>query len=131
MHQFNNYPDEKPPSSLDIHLEDGVGDDDYLKRLREAYDPALRDFRPDLLIYVAGADPFMEDQLGGLLLTLDGLARRDQLVMGTAVAGGVPVCVTLAGGYSFNVQDTVTIHVNTVKAAAEVLAAGHDYEALY
>jgi acetoin utilization deacetylase AcuC-like enzyme len=122
IHQFNNYPDEKPPSNIDIHLEDGVGDEDYLKRLREAYDPALRDFRPDLLLYVAGADPFMEDQLGGLLLTLDGLARRDRLVIMTAIANGVPVCVTLAGGYSFNVQDTVTVHVNTIKAAAEILA---------
>jgi len=121
IHQFNNYPDEKPPSNIDIHLDDGVGDDDYLKQLREAYDPALREFQPDLLLYVAGADPFMEDQLGGLLLTLDGLARRDRLVVGAAIAGGVPVCVTLAGGYSFNVQDTVTIHANTIKAAAEVL----------
>ena len=95
---------------------------DYLKQLREAYNPAVAEFRPDVLFYVAGADPFMEDQLGGLLLTLDGLARRDRLVMGNALTEGVPVCVTLAGGYSFNVQDTVTIHANTVKAAAELLA---------
>ena len=122
IHQFNNYPDEKPPSTIDIHLDDGVRDDDYLKQLREAYNPAVAEFRPDVLFYVAGADPFMEDQLGGLLLTLDGLARRDRLVMGNALTEGVPVCVTLAGGYSFNVQDTVTIHANTVKAAAELLA---------
>ena len=123
IHQLNNYPDEKPPSNIDIHLEDGAGDDEYLRQLREAYEPALAGFQPDLLLYIAGADPFMEDQLGGLLLTLEGLVRRDRLVIGTAIAGGVPVCITLAGGYSFNVQDTVTIHVNTVKAAAEVLTS--------
>lgn len=121
IHQWNNYPSEKPPSSIDIHLEDGTGDDEYLERLRAAYDRALEEFRPDLLMYIAGADPFMEDQLGGLLLTLDGLARRDRLVIEKAVKSGIPVCITLAGGYSFNVNDTVTIHMNTIKVAAEVL----------
>lgn len=121
IHQFNNYPYEKPRSTLDIDLEDGVTDEDYLKRLRAAYEPALEQFQPDLVMYVAGADPFMEDQLGGLLLTLDGLARRDRFVMESALVRGAAVCVTLAGGYSFNVHDTVTIHANTAKVAASLL----------
>jgi acetoin utilization deacetylase AcuC-like enzyme len=123
IHQWNNYPSEKPPSNIDIHLEDGLGDDEYLERLRTPYESALEEFRPDLLMYIAGADPFMEDQLGGLLLTLDGLARRDGLVINRAVMAGVPVCITLAGGYSFNVNDTVAIHMNTIKTAVEILSA--------
>jgi acetoin utilization deacetylase AcuC-like enzyme len=123
IHQWNNYPAEKPPSDIDINLDDGVTDGEYLARLGEAYPAALADFRPDLLVYVAGADPFMEDQLGGLLLTLDGLVRRDRLVIETALANAVPVAITLAGGYSFNVHDTVAIHANTANVAAEALLA--------
>jgi acetoin utilization deacetylase AcuC-like enzyme len=123
IHQFNNYPHVKPPSNVDINLEDGVTDDEYVARLGEAYPSALEEFKPDLLMYVAGADPFMEDQLGGLLLTLNGLVRRDRLVIETAVESGVPVAVALAGGYSFNVHDTVTIHANTANVAADVLIA--------
>jgi acetoin utilization deacetylase AcuC-like enzyme len=122
IHQFNNYPDDKPPSTLDVHLEDGVGDDEYLARLRAAYTPALRGFRPELLVYVAGADPHWTDQLGGLMLTMDGLLRRDRLVLGHALAQRVPVAVVLAGGYSQDVRDTVTIHCNTAKACADGLA---------
>jgi acetoin utilization deacetylase AcuC-like enzyme len=122
IHQFNNYPDDKPPSTLDVHLEDGVADDEYLARLRAAYLPALRGFRPELLVYVAGADPHWTDQLGGLRLTMDGLMRRDRLVVDNALALHVPVAVVLAGGYSQDVRDTVTIHCNTAKACAEGLA---------
>jgi acetoin utilization deacetylase AcuC-like enzyme len=123
IHQFNNYPNEKPPSTLDIHLEDGTGDEEYLRKLGEAAALAVESFRPDLLFYVAGADPYCEDQLGGLSLTLEGLRERDRLVMETALRHRVPVAVTLAGGYAYNVEDTVTIHVNTARAAAELL--GH------
>ena len=122
IHQFNNYPADKPPSTLDVHLEDGVADDEYLARLRAAYVPALRNFRPELLVYLAGADPHWTDQLGGLLLTTDGLMRRDRLVLGHALAEGVPVAVVLAGGYAQDVRDTVTIHCNTAKACADGLA---------
>ena len=111
MHQFNNYPSEKPPSTVDIHLPDGVGDDEYLARLAAAVETALA-FHPDLIFYLAGADPYRDDQLGGLALTIDGLLRRDRLVLSC----DVPVAVTLAGGYARDVQDTVTIHCNTVKA---------------
>jgi acetoin utilization deacetylase AcuC-like enzyme len=83
IHQFNNYPSEKPPSSLDIHLPDGVGDEEYLHRLGNGYRAAMTMFHPELLIYVAGADPYCEDQLGGLSLSLEGLRERDRLVIWT------------------------------------------------
>lgn len=121
IHQFNNYPAEKPPSDIDINLEDEAGDETYLSSLREAFVPALTDFQPQLLMYVAGADPYYQDQLGGLALTLEGLKARDRLVIGTALLHKVPVAITLAGGYAVDVDDTVTIHVNTAKAAREVL----------
>jgi acetoin utilization deacetylase AcuC-like enzyme len=121
IHQFNNYPTEKPPSSLDIHLADGVGDEEYLRRLGNGYHAALAMFHPELVIYVAGADPYCEDQLGGLALTLDGLRERDRLVIWTALHNRIPVAVVLAGGYAVNVQDTVTIQANTARVAKEVL----------
>jgi len=121
IHQFNNYPSEKPPSSIDIHLPDGVNDEEYLHRLGNGYRAALSLFHPELLLYVAGADPYCEDQLGGLSLTLEGLRERDRLVMWTALHAQIPVAVVLAGGYAANVQDTVTIHANTAYVAKEVL----------
>lgn len=122
IHQFQNYPLYKPPSNLDIHLPDGVGDQEYLERLAEGMVPALDHFQPDFLLYVAGADPYREDQLGGLALTLEGLKRRDLLVMIAAAQRRVPVGVVLAGGYAMRVPDTVRIHVQTVEAAREALA---------
>jgi len=120
LHQHNNYPLWKPPSSIDVDLPDGVGDDDYLAWLDNALSSGLRQFEPDLLCYVAGADPYREDQLGGLSLTLEGLKRRDELVFRVARARDIPVMVTFAGGYARNVEDTVTIHCNTVVAAKNV-----------
>jgi len=122
IHQFNNYPTEKPPSSLDIHLADGIGDAEYLHRLGNGYRAALAMFHPDLVLYVAGADPFFEDELGGLALTFDGLMERDRLVIWTALTHGIPVAIVLAGGYARSVEDTVTIHANTAAVAREVLA---------
>jgi acetoin utilization deacetylase AcuC-like enzyme len=121
IHQFNNYPAEKPPSSLDIHLADGVGDGEYLSRLSNPYRTALATFKPDLVVYVAGADPYKEDQLGELALTFDGLKERDRLVIWTALANRTPVAIVLAGGYAESVEDTVTIHANTAEVAKEVL----------
>jgi acetoin utilization deacetylase AcuC-like enzyme len=120
LHQHNNYPQSKPPSSIDVDLPDGVGDDDYLAWLDNALSSGLRQFEPDLLCYIAGADPYREDQLGGLSLTIDGLKRRDELVFRVARARDIPVMVTFAGGYARNVEDTVTIHCNTVISAKEV-----------
>jgi acetoin utilization deacetylase AcuC-like enzyme len=122
IHQFHNYPAVKPPSNIDVDLEDGVGDSEYLAKLEEACRKGMRESRLELVMYVAGADPYREDQLGGLSLTIDGLKRRDRLVFDLAREHGAPVAVTLAGGYANRVEDTVTIHSNTAKAAAEVCA---------
>ena len=121
IHQHNNYPAEKPSSTVDIDLPDGVGDEEYLERLTDPLLAALTRFRPDLVIYLAGADPYLHDQLGGLSLTIEGLKRRDRLVMGTALKHRVPVAVTLAGGYASQLEDTVTIHCNTARVAKECL----------
>jgi acetoin utilization deacetylase AcuC-like enzyme len=120
LHQHNNYPQWKPPSSIDVDLPDGMGDGDYLAWLDNALSSGLRQCEPDLLCYVAGADPYKEDQLGGLSLTIDGLKKRDDLVFRVARARNIPVMVTYAGGYARDVEDTVTIHCNTVVAAKEV-----------
>ena len=126
IHQENNYPYPKPPSTVDIDLPDGIGDDDYLSILEKHLRAAFRDFAPQILFYVAGADPYREDQLGGLALTMDGLARRDALVFDYARRNKVPVAITLAGGYARRVEDTVQIHVNTILAARE--AAQQDFK---
>jgi len=119
IHQENNYPYPKPPSTLDINLHDGVEDPEYLQELETGLDHALRQFQPDLIYYVAGADPYRDDQLGGLKLSVEGLDRRDRLVFGKARAKNIPVAVTLAGGYARRVEDTIEIHTNTIKVAME------------
>ena len=120
LHQENNYPLAKPPSSIDVNLPDGCGDNEYLSWLDNALSSGLRQFEPDLICYVAGADPYREDQLGGLDLSIEGLKQRDELVFRAARARGIPVMVTLAGGYAVRVEDTVTIHANTILAAVEL-----------
>lgn len=120
LHQHNNYPLWKPPSSIDVDLPDGTADGDYLAWLDNALSSGLRQFEPDLICYIAGADPYKEDQLGGLSLTIEGLKKRDELVFRVAHARSIPVMVTFAGGYAQNVEDTVTIHSNTVSAASEI-----------
>ena len=120
LHQQNNYPAHKPASSIDVDLPDGITDDDYLAWLDNALSSGLRQFTPDLICYIAGADPYHEDQLGGLALTIDGLKKRDELVFRAAKAQGIPIMVTYAGGYAQRVEDTVTIHSNTVIAAKEI-----------
>jgi acetoin utilization deacetylase AcuC-like enzyme len=122
LHQQNNYPAWKPLSSIDVDLPDGIGDGDYLAWLDNALSSGLRQFEPDLICYIAGADPYKDDQLGGLALTVEGLQRRDELVFKVAHARNIPVMVTYAGGYARNVEDTVTIHCNTVQAAKNVFA---------
>lgn len=119
IHQENNYPFFKPPSTVDIDLPNGIGDDDYLGILEKHLHKASRDFAPQILFYIAGADPYREDQLGGLALTMEGLARRDALVYEYARRSGVPVASALAGGYARRVADTVSIHVGTVVAARD------------
>jgi len=121
IHQYNNYPSVKPLSSLDIHLADGIGDAEYIHRLSNGYRAALTMFQPDLVLYAAGADPFFEDQLGGLSLTFDGLRERDRLVIWTALSHKIPVAIVLAGGYAMSAEDTITIHANTAEVARDVL----------
>jgi len=120
MHQENNYPALKPPSDLDIALEDGTEDDEYLDLLGRALGDVLGGPTPDLIVYLAGADPYEEDQLGGLSLTLEGLRRRDRMVLEHAVEQSIPVAVLMAGGYAHQLADTVSIHVATVEEALRV-----------
>ncbi len=119
IHQEHNYPYPKPPSTVDIDLPDGIGDDDYLIILERNLREAFRHFTPQILFYIAGADPYREDQLGGLALTMEGLKSRDALVFDYARRHKVPVTITLAGGYARHVEDTVRIHVNTILAARD------------
>ena len=119
IHQRYNFPAVKPRSSLDVGLADGAGDSEYLYALEKAL-PQVHAFRPDLVFYLAGADPFEGDQLGGLNLSLRGLRERDRMVLKASEAAGVPTVVTLAGGYARRVEDTVAIHVATVEEALEV-----------
>jgi acetoin utilization deacetylase AcuC-like enzyme len=119
IHQEHNYPYPKPPSSLDINLRDGIEDAEYLQELEGGLDQALSAFQPDLIYYVAGADPYRDDQLGGLRLTFEGLERRDRLVFEKARAKKIPVAITLAGGYARQVEDTIVIHTNTIRVGKE------------
>ena len=120
IHQENNYPAHKPPSSIDLNMADRVDDDEYLGALIPAVQKALDEFQPEILFYVGGADPYCEDQLGGLALTKGGLKQRDRQVFEEARRRKIPVATTLAGGYARRVEDTVRIHVNTILAAEEV-----------
>jgi acetoin utilization deacetylase AcuC-like enzyme len=120
IHQENNYPMPKPPSDVDIGLEDGTRDAEYLDALEKGLLHSLKKLMPDLIFYVGGADPYREDQLGGLALTFEGLQKRDRLVFEHARRRGIPVTSTLAGGYARRVADTVRIHVNTIVAARDV-----------
>jgi acetoin utilization deacetylase AcuC-like enzyme len=120
IHQESNYPAHKPPSSIDLNMMDRADDDEYLGALLPAVQKALEEFRPDMMFYVGGADPYCEDQLGGLSLSKKGLMERDRKVFEEARRRGIPVATTLAGGYARRVEDTVRIHVNTMLAAREV-----------
>jgi acetoin utilization deacetylase AcuC-like enzyme len=120
MHQQHNYPFFKPRSDLDIGLEDGAGDDQYLTELRGGLARVMTS-APEIVVYLAGADPFERDQLGGLRLTKAGLRERDRLVIDASSAAGVPIVTVLAGGYAEDVQDTVDIHVATMELLAREL----------
>jgi acetoin utilization deacetylase AcuC-like enzyme len=121
IHQENNYP-LKEQSDWDIGLADDAGDAEYLALLGDAVPRILDAERPDLVLMVAGADPYAGDLLGGLALSLDGLRRRDALAVAACAARGIPIAGVLAGGYARGVEDTIAIHTAT---CLEVLAAGN------
>lgn len=125
LHQANNYPNTKPPSNLDVNLDDGVGDREYLAKLRAACEESIANFEPELVVYVAGADPYFDDELGGLSLSKEGLLIRDRVVFNACLRHGVPVAVVLAGGYARYLEDTVEIHANTVVSLRESLRDAH------
>jgi len=116
MHQQHNYPMWKPRGSLDVGLPDGTHDAGFLRELERAL-PTVMAHAPQCVFYLAGADPYEDDQLGGLRLTKDGLRQRDRLVIDTVRRASVPLVVTLAGGYARRVEDTVAIHVATIEEA--------------
>lgn len=118
IHGAKNFPFHKEKSSLDIELEDNVGDEVYVDILEQGIFRALSLANADLAIYLAGADPYAGDRLGRLNLTMAGLAARDRLVLGMCRAEGLPVAVTMAGGYAHHVEDIVAIHTQTVRIAA-------------
>jgi acetoin utilization deacetylase AcuC-like enzyme len=120
LHQASNYPYWKPASSIDVNLPDGTSDGEYMEWLETALKEARVHFEPELLCYIAGADPYAEDQLGGLGLSIEGLKQRDLKVFRFARNHRFPIMTTLAGGYARKPADTVTIHANTALAAKEV-----------
>jgi acetoin utilization deacetylase AcuC-like enzyme len=117
IHEEDNYPAIKPPSDRDVGLETGADGATYLAALEHWVPWILDRHRPDLVAYVAGADPFEEDQLGRLRLTREDLRRRDRLVIGSCAKAGVPVAAFLAGGYARRLEDTVAIHADMVEEA--------------
>jgi acetoin utilization deacetylase AcuC-like enzyme len=117
LHEQDNYPAVKPPSTIDVGFARGTGDGAYLAALDQAVDRLLARM-PDVVVYVAGADPYEDDQLGGLGLTRAGLRTRDRRVFAALAAAGVPVVVVLGGGYARHLADTVAIHVATIEEAA-------------
>ncbi len=121
MHGRRNYPFRKVPGRLDVELEDGTGDTEYLERLADALPEVLARSRPDLVLFLAGADPHEGDTLGRLKLTFDGLMRRDALVLESCRAVGVPVAIVIAGGYGRDIRDTVRVHLNTARVARSFL----------
>lgn len=120
LHQMDIYPSEKPAGTLDAGLWSGDGDAKYLAELGGHVPQIYKEFRPDLVLYLAGADPYEKDQLGGLRLTLAGLRERDRIVIENARRCRIPVAVVLAGGYAAEIEDTVAIHLNTIRVAQRV-----------
>lgn len=117
IHGRNNYPFQKEISDLDIPLNDGAGDDEYLEALKQGCEESLSSANADLVIYIAGADAYSGDRLGRLSLTKNGLARRDELVLANCRDLDLPVAIVMGGGYSPNIQDIVDIHLQTIRIA--------------
>jgi acetoin utilization deacetylase AcuC-like enzyme len=121
MHGEKNFPFKKETSDLDVALPDGTGDDDYLAALRLNLEAVLNRHQPDFVFYLAGADPFEGDRLGRLKLTIDGLRARDELVLKACGSRGLPVAISMSGGYANDIDAIVTIHANTIRSATQFL----------
>jgi acetoin utilization deacetylase AcuC-like enzyme len=118
MHGAHNFPFHKETSDLDVTLDDGTGDDEYHARLAAHVPQVLDRHQPDVVFYVSGADPYEGDRFGRLKLTIEGLRRRDAFVFAECRSRGIPIVVTMAGGYAPDVDAIVTIHANTIREAA-------------
>lgn len=123
MHAAKNFPFRKQASDLDVELADGTGDETYLAALDAALDEVFARARPQLVIYLAGADPYADDRLGRLSLSIEGLMARDAEVIGRCRAAGVPLAIAMAGGYGRRIEDTVQIHFNTLVTARRLSAS--------
>ncbi|MFQ6040397.1 MAG: histone deacetylase [Candidatus Poribacteria bacterium] len=119
IHQENNYP-VKQKSDLDIGLDDYTNDSEYMRHIQRVVPQILDEFQPDFLLYAAGTDPYIDDQLGGLSLSIDGLKQRDKFIISGCVTRGIPIAIVLAGGYAVKTNDTVEIHCNTCRVASEL-----------
>jgi acetoin utilization deacetylase AcuC-like enzyme len=122
IHGARNFPFHKARSSLDIELPDGAGDEAFLAAVETYVPRVLSEFAPDLVIYLAGADPYHDDRFGRLGMSKSGLAERDRLALGMCRQAGVPIAVAMAGGYARDTEDTVDIHVQTIRIAAALAA---------
>jgi acetoin utilization deacetylase AcuC-like enzyme len=122
LHGAKNYPFKKERSTLDVELDDGTGDEPYLAALAHSLE-VMFEFRPDLVFYLAGADPYEGDRLGRLKLTIEGLRQRDRLVLSRCRQANIPAVITMSGGYSPDIDAIVTIHANTIRTAQELYAA--------
>jgi acetoin utilization deacetylase AcuC-like enzyme len=119
IHGKNNFPYRKEKSDLDIALDDGADDQTYLDSLQKGIKASLKKANAEMVIYLAGADPYRHDRFGRLGLSKDGIADRDRMVLASCHEAGLPVAVTMAGGYAPDIEDTVDIHLQTVRIAAE------------
>ncbi|MDP2053077.1 MAG: histone deacetylase [Acidobacteriota bacterium] len=121
MHGAQNFPFRKEASDLDVPLADGTGDAEYLDLLQARLPSVLNSHQPDFVFYLAGADPYEGDRLGRLKLTIDGLRQRDEIVMGACRAAGLPLAISMSGGYAPDIDAIVTIHANTIRSAVRYL----------
>jgi acetoin utilization deacetylase AcuC-like enzyme len=121
MHGEKNFPFRKEVSDLDVALADGTGDDQYLELLRHHLDGVLNRHEPDFVFYLAGADPYEGDRLGRLKMTIAGLRERDEIVFEQCRRRGLPIAVSMSGGYATDIDAIVTIHANTIRVANQCL----------
>lgn len=124
MHGDKNFPFKKEASDLDVPLPDGTADTEYLDLLQRHLPEVLNRHQPDFVFYLAGADPFEGDRLGRLKLTIDGLRRRDEIVLSTCSKAGLPVAISMSGGYATDIDAIAAIHVNTIRVAANLRSIG-------